>query len=72
MKLRTRQFVLITAALLIGSCAMIPGFVSDAQNEFQEGLAFSIAADTREGIQRFHRATDLDLNFGRAYLYLGR
>jgi tetratricopeptide (TPR) repeat protein len=72
MKLRTRLFMLIAAALLLGSCAMIPGFVSEAQNEFEEGLALFNSGRYQESIPRFQRATDLDPNFGRAYLYLGR
>jgi tetratricopeptide (TPR) repeat protein len=67
MKLRSRLFMLIAAVLLLGSCAILPGFVSDAQNEFEEGLSLF-----NRGRYRFQRATDLDPQFGRAYLYLGR
>lgn len=72
MRLKKQLFVLICAALLLGSCAMMPGFVSDAQVEFEEGLALFNSGKYQEAIPRFQRATDLDPNFGRAYLYLGR
>jgi tetratricopeptide (TPR) repeat protein len=72
MKLTIRLFMLIAAVLLLASCAMLPGFVSDAQNEFEEGLSLFNSGRYQEAIPRFQRATDLDPNFGRAYLYLGR
>ncbi|MGH7782873.1 MAG: tetratricopeptide repeat protein, partial [Candidatus Binatia bacterium] len=54
------------------SCAMIPGIVSEAQYEFDEGLALFNGGKYQEALPRFQRATELDPNFGRAYLYLGR
>ena len=72
MRIKKRLLMLISAALLLGSCAMIPGFVSDARYEFEEGLALFNSGKYQEAIPRFQRATELDPNFGRAYLYLGR
>jgi tetratricopeptide (TPR) repeat protein len=72
MRLKKQLFVLLSAALLLSSCAMIPGFVSNAQYEFEEGLALFNHGRYQEAIPRFQKATDLDPNFGRAYLYLGR
>jgi tetratricopeptide (TPR) repeat protein len=72
MKLRQQVFMMMVAALLVGSCAIIPGIVSEAQHEFDEGLALFNGGRYQEAIPRFQRATDLDPNFGRAYLYLGR
>jgi tetratricopeptide (TPR) repeat protein len=72
MKLKQWLSALICAALLVGSCAILPGLLSDAQHEFQEGLALFNSGKYQEAIPRFQKATDLDPNFGRAYLYLGR
>lgn len=72
MKLKQWLSALICAALLVGSCAILPGLLSDAQHEFQEGLALFNSGRYQEAIPRFQKATDLDPNFGRAYLYLGR
>ena len=72
MQLRRNLIVVLTAVLVLSSCAMIPGVVSDAQYEFEEGLARFNSGRYREAVPHFQRATDLDPNFGRAYLYLGR
>lgn len=72
MQLRKNLIVMLAAALILSSCAMIPGIVSNAQYEFDEGLALFNSGRYREAVPRFQRATDLDPNFGRAYLYLGR
>jgi tetratricopeptide (TPR) repeat protein len=72
MQIYRQIFAMVVAALLFSSCAMIPGVVSDARYEFDEGLALFNSGKYREAIPRFQRATDLDPNFGRAYLYLGR
>jgi tetratricopeptide (TPR) repeat protein len=63
----------ITAAyvFILTSCAGV-GFISSAQSGFDKGLAFFNAGKYEEAIPRFRRATELDPNFGRAYLYLGR
>ena len=72
MQIARRSFALLLAALLFSSCSMLPGFVSDAQNEFDQGLAFFNQGRYQEAAARFQKATELDPNFGRAYLYLGR
>jgi len=51
---------------------MLPGMVSDAQYEFDQGLALFNGGRYQEAAARFQKATELDPNFGRAYLYLGR
>ena len=63
----------ITAAyaFILTSCAGV-GLISGAQSEFDKGLSLFNAGKYEEAIPRFRRATDLDPNFGRAYLYLGR
>ena len=47
-------------------------FVSDAQNEFEEGLNLFNSGRYQEAIPRSQRASDLDPNFARAYFYLRR
>jgi Flp pilus assembly protein TadD len=59
-------------ALLVNSCGLLPGIVSDAQYEFDQGLALFNGGRYEEAAGRFRRATELDPNFGRAYFYLGR
>jgi len=62
----------LAVALLVNSCGLLPGIVSDAQYEFDRGLALFNGGRYEEAVPRFRRATELDANFGRAYLYLGR
>lgn len=72
MPIRKQLLALIVTALIAGSCALIPGLVSDAQYEYNEGVALFNSGRYRDAVPRFQKATDLDPNFGRAYLYLGR
>jgi tetratricopeptide (TPR) repeat protein len=72
MPLKKQLLMLPTALVLLGACSMIPGAVSDAQYEFDEGMALFNSGRYGDAILRFQRATELDPNFGRAYLYLGR
>ena len=72
MQITRRFFTLLLAALLFSSCSMLPGLVSSAQNEFDEGLVLFNSGRYQEAAARFQKATELDANFGRAYLYLGR
>ena len=50
---------------------MVPGLFSSAQNEFDAGLVLFNNGRYQEAAARFQKATELDPNFGRAYLYLG-
>jgi len=72
MQINRRFFTLLLAAFLFSSCSMLPGLVSNAQNEFDQGLALFNNGRYQEAVVRFQKATELDPNFGRAYLYLGR
>ncbi|MBM2803280.1 MAG: Tetratricopeptide 1 repeat-containing protein, partial [Deltaproteobacteria bacterium] len=72
MQITRRFFTLLLAALLFSSCSMLPGMVSNAQNEFDQGLALFNSGKYQEAAARFQKATELDANFGRAFLYLGR
>jgi hypothetical protein len=56
-RLEKQLFVLICVALLLGSCAMMPGFVSDAQVEFEQGLALFNSGKYQEAIPRFPEET---------------
>jgi tetratricopeptide (TPR) repeat protein len=51
------------AGLLIGS---------DAQREFEKGLALFNAGNHEQAVSHFLKATELEPEYGRAYLYLGR
>ena len=72
MQVTRRLFSLLLAGWLISSCAVIPGLGPTAQSEFDEGLALFNQGKYQEAIARFQKATELDPNFGRAYLYMGR
>ncbi len=63
--------LIITTIFIFISCAGV-GLLSGAQSEFDKGLALFNAGKYEEAIPRFRQATELDTNFGRAYLYLGR
>ena len=72
MQINRRFLTLLLAAILFSSCSMLPGLVSNSQNEFDEGLVLFNSGRYQEAAARFQKATELDPNFGRAYLYLGR
>ena len=72
MQITRRFFTLLLSAILFSSCSMLPGMVSNAQNEFDQGLVLFNGGRYQEAAARFQKATELDANFGRAYLYLGR
>jgi tetratricopeptide (TPR) repeat protein len=72
MRISRRFFTLLLAGLLFSSCSMLPGMVSNAQREFDQGLALFDQGRYQEAAGHFQKATELDPNFGRAFLYLGR
>jgi tetratricopeptide (TPR) repeat protein len=61
----------ISILLILSSCAGL-GVQSPAQSAFEQGLALFNQGKYEEAIPHFTRATELDANFARAYLYLGR
>jgi len=67
-----RFFSFLLAGWLMSSCSVIPGFGPSAQSEFEQGLALYNQGRYQQAAERFQKATELDPNFGRAYLYLGR
>ncbi len=67
-----KSFLLVVAAMLmLASCAGLRIF-SQAQSEFDQGLASFNHGRYEEAIPRFQKATEIDPNFAQAYLYLGR
>ncbi len=71
MQVKKTLLPLLAAFLLLSSCAILH-LDSGAQYEFDQGLALFNRGRYDEALTRFHRATEIDPNFGRAYLYLGR
>ncbi|MGH7890353.1 MAG: tetratricopeptide repeat protein [Thermodesulfobacteriota bacterium] len=61
----------ITIITFFASCAGV-GLLSGAQSEFDRGLGFFNNGKYEDAIPHFRRATEIDANFGNAYLYLGR
>lgn len=72
MRLERQLITVIAAALFFYSCSVLPRIVSNAQYEFDQGLALFNSGKYQDAVPRFQRAIELDANFGRAYLYLGR
>src|SRR5262245_5751997 len=72
MLITRRLLMLSLAGFLFNACSTLPGVVSEQQNEFDLGVALFNQGRYQEAAERFQRATEIDPNFGRAYLYLGR
>jgi tetratricopeptide (TPR) repeat protein len=56
---------------VVSSCAML-GIYPAAEKEFRQGVSLFNRGQYREAIGHFEKATELDPEFGKAYLYLGR
>lgn len=63
--------VMVILVSLMGACAGVPLF-SGAGHEFDLGLAKFNAGKYEEAIPHFTKATELDTEYAKAYLYLGR
>lgn len=63
------MFILI--ALMINSCAGL-GIKIEARSEFDAGIAQFNKGNYKDAVYHFERATDIDPDYGKAYLYLGR
>jgi len=61
----------VVLAVLLLSCAGIGG-KPDAQSEFDKGIAFFNRGIYDEAAAHFERASEMDSDFGLAYLYIGR
>ena len=62
--------VLISMYIFCSCAGLLIG--SDAQREFEKGLALFNAGNYEQAVPHFVKATELEPEFGRAYLYLGR
>lgn len=69
--MRSPRTAAALALWLLCSCAGL-ALAPTAQSEFEKGLALFNAGRYEEAAPHFTRATELDSEFGRAYLYLGR
>ena len=66
-----RLALLVAAIFFISSCAGLRIF-SGAQSEFDQGLTLFNGGSYDAAIPYFQRATEIDPDYARAYLYLGR
>jgi len=62
--------VLISMLVLYSCAGLLIG--SDARKEFEKGLALFNAGNYEQAVPHFVKATELEPEYGRAYLYLGR
>jgi tetratricopeptide (TPR) repeat protein len=67
----TKMFSMIIAFCILTSCAGIV-FRTGAETQFEDGLALFNQGRYAEAIPHFEKATSIDPNYGKAYLYLGR
>jgi tetratricopeptide (TPR) repeat protein len=68
---RTKSLLIITFIFIVSACASL-GIFSGAKKEFDQGMAFFNRGHYQEAIPHFEKATEIDTDFGDAYLYLGR
>ena len=61
----------VLGMLLLCSCASM-GILSSAQSEFDSGYALFSQGKYEQAIPHFRKAAELEPNYGKAYLYLGR
>ena len=67
----TKLLSMITTFCILTSCAGIV-FRTEAETQFEEGLALFNQGRYAEAIPYFEKAASVDPNYGKAYLYLGR
>jgi tetratricopeptide (TPR) repeat protein len=63
--------LLIAATSLLGACVGLKNGPS-AQQEFENGLALFNVGKCEQAIPRFEKAAQMDPDFAKAYIYLGR
>jgi tetratricopeptide (TPR) repeat protein len=68
---RIKIFLIIASIFIISSCAGL-GIFSGAKHEFDQGLALFNRGRYEEAIPHFEKATEIDPDFAKAHLYLGR
>ncbi len=62
--------ILILLTLLLQDCSVLP--FSSAAKQFDLGIAFFNRGEYQKATSYFKKATELDPEYGKAYLYLGR
>jgi len=66
-----KKILVFISMFILCSCAgLLIG--QDAQREFEKGLTLFNAGNYDQAIPHFVKATELEPEYGRAYLYLGR
>lgn len=68
---KVKWVCLVVSLGVFGACASL-GILSGARSEFDKGLGLFNRGLYQEAIPRFQKATELDPEYGDAYLYLGR
>jgi tetratricopeptide (TPR) repeat protein len=71
MKKRT-LILMAVATLVLGGCASISTIITGAGGEFDTGMGYFNQGKYQEAAARFAKATELDPEYGEAFLYLGR
>ena len=66
-----KKAIMVGCVLMLTACAGVP-FFSSATQEFEKGLVFFNQGQFDQAAPHFIKATELDSDYGRAYLYLGR
>ncbi len=67
---RLRVGLCLMSLVFLASCAGF-GVRNEAEGEFNKGLSLFEKGRCAEAVTHFERATDLDPNYGLAYLYTG-
>lgn len=68
-----KRFTAVWAVVIMfSSCTLVKDLATTAQGEFDQGVVLFNGGKYQEALTKFIHATELDANFGRAYLYLGR
>lgn len=70
MKQTQRLSLLIFTLLLCQACSLLP--FSSAKRQFDTGISFFNRGDYEKAIPYFKHVTELEPEYGEAYLYLGR
>ena len=65
----TKNVVMIGCLVFMAACAGVP-FFSSAVQEFEKGLTFFNQGQFEQAAPHFIKATELDPEYGKAYLYL--
>jgi len=67
----TKSLLIITSIFIVSACSSL-GIFSGAKKAFDQGMTFFNRGHYEDAIPHFEKATEIDPDFGDAYLYLGR